>query len=137
MNFRAGAISFLSFTGMIDALYLSLKRNSGPIQCHITHGCTDVLTSRYSEVFGVPLSTIGLVFYVGIFSLAIFCLFGTTKTLKWIFWPASAAVGVSAVLVGIQAFALHAYCEYCLLSASLVLLIFILAPRPRLHTPLL
>ena len=136
MTFRAAAISVLSFLGMIDALYLSLKRNSGTVVCHITHGCTDVLTSRYSEVLGIPLSTFGLAFYLGIFSLAIFYLSGTASTLKLIFWPASAALAVSAVLVGIQAFALHAFCEYCLLSASLVTLIFILSPRPQLHKPL-
>ena len=42
-------------------------------------------------------------------------------------------LAISAVLVGIQAFALKAYCEYCLLSAILVLSIFLLSPRPWAH----
>jgi uncharacterized membrane protein len=133
MNKRGIAIALISFIGMVDALYLSIKRNSGPIPCHVTRGCTDVVTSQYSAVLGIPISVFGLVFYLAVFSLAVFQLSGAGKTLHWIFWPAAAALGISAVLVGIQAFALKAYCEYCLLSAILVLTIFLLSPRPWAH----
>jgi uncharacterized membrane protein len=130
MSKRAVAIALLSFVGMFDALYLSLKRNAGAIPCHVTRGCTDVLTSRYSELMGIPLSVYGLIFYVAVFSLAIFEISGAGKTLNWVFWPAAAGVAISAILVGIQAFALNAYCEYCLLSAILVVSIFLLSPHP-------
>jgi uncharacterized membrane protein len=133
MHKRAVAIALVSFIGMVDALYLSLKRDVGSIPCHVTRGCTDVLTSQYSEVFGMPISVFGLIFYLTVFSLAVFQLSGAGETLKWVFWPAAAAVLTSAILVGIQAFALHAYCEYCLLSAILVLTIFLLSPHPWMH----
>ena len=133
MSKRAVGIALLSFIGMFDALYLSLKRNAGPIPCHVTRGCTDVLTSRYSELMGIPLSAFGLIFYVTVFSLAVFQISGVVKTLNWVFWPAMAGVVISAILVGIQAFALKAYCEYCLLSAILVLSIFLLSPHPWGH----
>src|SRR5262245_17772321 len=133
MSKRALGIALLSFVGMFDALYLSLKRNAGAIPCHVTRGCTDVLTSRYSELMGIPISVFGLVFYVFVFSLAVFEISGAGKTLNRVFWPATAGVAVSAILVGIQAFALKAYCEYCLLSAILVLSIFLLSPRPWAH----
>src|SRR6185369_15451840 len=133
MTKRAVAIAVLSFIGMFDALYLSLKRNAGPIPCHVTHGCTDVLTSSYSELMGIPISFFGLIFYLGVFSLAVFQISGGAKTLHWVFWPAMAGVVISAILVGIQAFAIKAYCEYCLLSAILVLSIFLLSPHPWAH----
>jgi uncharacterized membrane protein len=133
MSKRAVAIALLSFVGMFDALYLSLKRNAGPIPCHVTRGCTDVLTSRYSEIMGIPLSVLGLIFYIFVFSLAVFEISGVGKTLNRLFWPATLGVAISAVLVGIQAFALRAYCEYCLLSAILVLSIFLLSPHPWAH----
>ena len=133
MSKRAVAIAFLSFAGMFDALYLSLKRNAGPIPCHVTRGCTEVITSRYSELMGIPISVFGLIFYVAVFSLAVFEISGAGKTLNWVFWPATAAVAISAILVGIQAFALKSYCEYCLLSAILVLSIFLLSLRPWSH----
>jgi len=133
MSKRAVGIALLSFVGMFDALYLSLKRNAGPIPCHVTRGCTDVLTSRYSELMGIPLSVFGLVFYVTVFSLAVFQISGVGKTLNWVFWPATVGSVFSAILVGIQSFVLKAYCEYCLLSAILVLSIFLLSPHPWGH----
>jgi uncharacterized membrane protein len=138
MKIRPTLIALFSFIGMIDALYLSMKRNAGPIPCHITHGCTDVLTSKYSAVLGVPLSWFGLVFYLAIFSMAVLKIFEDETNpvefpLKIVFYLSGLALIISAMLVGIQAFILKAFCEYCLLSASLVLIIFLTAPNPGRH----
>ena len=138
MKFRPIAIALLAFVGMIDALYLSIKRNAGPIPCHVTHGCTDVLTSKYSELAGIPISWFGLAFYVTVFSLTVFTFFEDPKSpsvlSKIAFYLSGAALIISALLVGIQAFILRAYCEYCLLSAALVFSIFLLSPHPVRHT---
>ena len=138
MKIRSAVIALLAFIGMVDALYLSIKRNAGPIPCHITHGCTDVLTSKYSEIAGVPLSWLGLVFYFVIFSVVVIRLFedpehSVNQLSAVIFYLAGAALVISALLVGIQAFILKAFCEYCLLSAGLVLTIFLVAPHPGRH----
>ena len=135
MKTRFTVIAILAFVGMVDALYLSIKRNAGPIPCHVTRGCTDVLTSKYSEIASIPLSWFGVAFYVVMFSLAVFKIFEDPKRpvqwlTGWIFYLAGAALVVSALLVGIQAFILNAFCEYCLLSAALVLTMFLLAPNP-------
>ena len=135
MKLRSVLIALLAFIGMVDALYLSIKRNAGPIPCHVTRGCTDVLTSKYSEIAGVPLSWIGLAFYLTIFSLAVFKILEDpehplVKPVAGIFYLSGAALIVSALLVGIQAFILKAFCEYCLLSAALVLTMFLLSPNP-------
>lgn len=130
MKSRALLIALVAFIGMVDALYLSIQRNAGPIPCHVTRGCTDVVTSRYSAVFGVPISWFGFAFYLGVFSLGVFSRFETEQTdqwLKWVFWLSGIALVVSAMLTGIQAFILRAFCEYCLLSATLVLTIFLLS----------
>ena len=138
MKIRSVVIALLAFTGMVDALYLSLKRNAGPVPCHITHGCTDVLTSKYSEIAGVPLSWFGLAFYFVIFSMVIIRLFEdqehpVARLSGVIFYLAGSALIISAFLVGIQAFILKAFCEYCLLSAALVLTIFLVSPYPGPH----
>ena len=140
MRIRPLGIALLAFFGMVDALYLSIKRNAGPIPCHITHGCTEVLTSKYSEVAGIPLSWFGLAFYLTVFSLAIFTLFDESKDspalpLRLVFYLSGLALIISALLVGIQAFVLRQFCEYCLLSAALVLSIFLLSPHSAPHTP--
>ena len=129
MRTRALAIALVAFLGMVDTFYLSIKRNAGPIPCHVTRGCNDVLTSPYSEIkgTGIPISSLGLVFYLTVFSCAVFESFGSGHFLKWIFWPALAAFLISIALTGIQAFVLKAFCEYCLVSAGLVTTIFLLS----------
>lgn len=127
---RGAAIALIAFLGMVDTFYLSLKRNAGPVPCHVTAGCNDVLTSRYSAIAGIPLSWIGLLFYLSVFCATVFDLFGAAKTLRWLYYPAGLALLVSGLLVGVQAFSLRAFCEYCLLSAAFVLAIFLLSPRP-------
>src|SRR5207247_10635382 len=104
MKFRSILIALLAFIGMVDALYLSIKRNAGPIPCHITHGCTDVLTSKYSEVAGIPLSWLGLAFYVTVFSLAVFKIFEDPKhpadrPLAGVFYLSGGGLIVSALLM--------------------------------------
>ena len=138
MKTRAALIALVAFIGMIDALYLSLKRNAGPIPCHITRGCEDVLTSKYSALAGIPISWFGLAFYLTVLSLAVFAGFETGspagQPFKWIYMLSGLALIISGLLVGVQAFILKAFCEYCLLSAVLVLTIFLLAPQPFRHT---
>jgi len=134
MKKRAIAIALVAFLGMVDTFYLSAK-GSQPVPCRITGGCNDVLTSQYSKVAGIPLSTIGLVFYLTVFSLAVFELFGAAATLRWVFWLALPGLALSIVLVGIQAFVIRAYCEYCLASALLGTAIFFLCPWPKRGKP--
>src|SRR5437879_10466505 len=105
MKTRSAVIAVLAFIGMVDALYLSVKRNAGPIPCHVTRGCTDVLTSRYSEIASVPLSWFGLGFYVVILSLAVFILFEDPRhplerLPGWIFDLAGAALVVAPLPEG-------------------------------------
>ena len=64
MRFPDVGVLALSFLGMVDTLYLSLSRQSGPIPCHVTEGCEDVLGSVYSEVAGIPISWLGFAFYL-------------------------------------------------------------------------
>jgi uncharacterized membrane protein len=122
MKGRVIVIAALAFLGMIDALYLSL--HSGYVPCSLTGGCNEVLTSRFAKVGGIPLSWIGLAFYLTVFSCAIFEGFGAGNALRIVFWLGLAGFCTSLVLVGLQAFVIHAYCQYCLGSAVLVTSIF-------------
>jgi uncharacterized membrane protein len=133
MKFRSILIALFAFIGTVDALYLSIKRNAGPIPCHVTHGCTDVLTSKYSTIGPIPLSWIGLAFYLTILSLAVFKIFEDPEAplsfpLSAVFYLTGVGLVISALLLGVQAFILKAFCEYCLLSAALVLSMFLFLP---------
>ena len=130
MRGRAFALILISFLGLVDTLYLGIKRGK-PVPCTITSGCEEVLNSRYSTLAGIPISWFGFAFYLAVFSAAVFAIFGDETLLRWVFWPALAAFVVSLGLVAIQAFVLHAYCQYCLGSAVFTTLIFAASPRPR------
>jgi uncharacterized membrane protein len=126
MNKRAAAIAVIAFLGMVDAMFLAAAHGGPPVPCRVSGGCNDVLTSQYSSVGGIGLPWFGLAFYLFAFGLAVFELSGARDALRWLVWPAVAGFIISLILVGIQAFVLHAYCEYCLASAAMVTTIFIL-----------
>jgi uncharacterized membrane protein len=129
MNKRVMAIALIAFLGMVDTFYISIKRGGPPVACHVTQGCNDVLTSAYSTLGGIPISWFGLAFYLTVFSCAVFEVTGSANLVRLVFWPALAAFLISLCLVGIQAFVIHAYCEYCLMSAIFSTLIFALSIR--------
>ena len=131
MRNRALALILLSFLGLVDTLYLGIKRGK-PVPCTITTGCEEVLNSRYSAVAGIPISWFGFAFYLTVFGAAAFARFGDDeRLLNLIFWPAVAAFLISLGLVAIQAFVLQAFCQYCLGSAILSTLIFVATPKPK------
>lgn len=127
MNKRVLAMALIAFLGMVDTFYLSIKRGGPPVACHVTKGCNDVLTSAYSTLGGIPISWFGLAFYLAVFSCAVFELAGTAGLARLVYWPAMLGFLVSLSLTSIQAFVIHAYCEYCLMSAIFVTSIFLLS----------
>ncbi len=129
MNKRVLAIAIVAFLGMVDTFYISLKRGGPPVPCHVTKGCNDVLTSRYSTLAGIPIAWFGLAFYLVVFSCAAFELTGAARLMHLVYWPALLGFLISLSLTSIQAFVIHAFCEYCLMSAGFVTTIFLLSKR--------
>jgi uncharacterized membrane protein len=126
---RTLALILLTFLGLVDTLYLGMKRGK-PVPCSITSGCEEVLNSKYSTLAGIPISWFGFAFYLTVFSAAVFAAFGNEAVLRLIFWPILAAFIISMGLVAIQAFVLHAYCQYCLGSAVLATILLVASPKP-------
>jgi len=64
------SILVLSFLGILDAGYLTVKHYTGAyIPCTILEGCNAVAQSEYSSVMGIPVAFFGLLFYVAVFIL--------------------------------------------------------------------
>jgi uncharacterized membrane protein len=132
MKQRAAAIGVVAFLGMIDALYLTVMRGVH-VPCSLSGGCNEVLTSTYSEIFGIPLSLIGLAFYLCVFSLAVLGAFdaaAAARFQRWILWLAAPGFIVTLGLFYLQGFVIHHFCQYCLASAAFVTAIFILSVWP-------
>ncbi len=129
---RKFLILALSFVGLFDALYLwwVYTSPSHPLVCLGT-GCDVVRASSYAHLWGVPLPLFGVAMYGALALLA----FAETLGGKALFTPIRYATLLvsgggfiaSIVLTGIEAFVVHAWCAWCLLSAITVTLILALA----------
>jgi uncharacterized membrane protein len=120
-----------AFFGALDALYLLIYKLTGTVQmCLGNGGCHNVNFSPYSEVYGIPISVFGLSAYLAI--LCILFLEGRVKIAQEngplaIFGISLGGVAYSAYLTYLEIYVIHAICPFCVASAILITLIFILA----------
>ena len=122
--------ALLSLVGLADALYLTIEHVTGQsVRCTIISGCSEVLSSPYAVMAGIPLAAIGAAAYFTVFSLAILALFGYRIAGKLLLPVVGAMFLVSLWLIYLQAFVIREFCQYCLLSAlittTLLVVVFI------------
>jgi uncharacterized membrane protein len=109
----------LALVGLVDAIYLTINHLTGQsVQCTVTTGCEEVLTSAYATVGGYPLAAFGALAYFAAFSLATLALFGYMVARRLLFYTVAAMLTISLYLLYVQAFVLGKWCQYCLLSAA-------------------
>ena len=119
----------LSFMGFLLATYLTIMHFRHIIPpCSATGSCEQVLTSKFATIGPVPLALLGSLFYLCLMILCILILTNYRKLFVNFFYEV-AAVGflVSMILILIQAYVLHAFCQYCLTSEAISTGIMILA----------
>jgi len=97
-------------------------------------GCDVVNRSSWSEVAGVPLAAIGLVFALSLALLALLGSFADEEAQLGAAAVLSVLLGLALVadlaLLGIQAFALRAFCRLCLATYALnAAALFVAWPR--------
>ena len=132
------AIAMLSLIGLIISAYLSLYKLGylGFIQC-TTGGCETVQSSRYAFFFGIPVALWGVGAYLTLLVLALIGLQPGWEGKRWVgvalFGASAVGVLFTAYLTYLEAYVIHAWCQWCLVSAALVTLIF-LASIPGLRT---
>ena len=113
-----GVAAILSLIGLLDALYLTIEHLTGQsVRCTVTAGCSEVLSSSYATIAGVPLAAFGALAYFTAFSLATLAAFGQRRPRPLFALLAAIMAAMSLWLLFVQAFVLHHFCQYCLLSA--------------------
>jgi uncharacterized membrane protein len=126
------AAALLSLLGLTDAIYLTIEHVTGQsVRCTIVAGCSEVLSSSYAVVAGIPLAMIGAAAYFTVFSLATLAAFGYRVAGNLLTPLIVAMFLVSLWLIYLQAFAIRAFCQFCLLSAGITLLLFVVALMAR------
>ena len=123
-----GAAAVLALLGLVDAIYLTIEHVTGQsVRCTIVAGCSEVLSSSYAVVAGIPLAMIGAAAYFSVFSLATLAAFGY-RVAGTLLTPLIVVMFlVSLWLIYLQAFVIHAFCQFCLLSAAITLLLLVVA----------
>jgi uncharacterized membrane protein len=131
------AAAIVSLLGLADAIYLTVEHVTGQsVRCTIVAGCSEVLSSQYAVVAGVPLAAIGAAAYFSVFSLATLAAFGYGVAGKLLTAVVIAMFFVSLWLIYLQAFVIHAFCQFCLLSAAVTTVLLVIALFARRATRL-
>lgn len=118
--------------GIIDSIYLFIIKvtNNKALCIEGVGDCWSVNTSIYSEIFGIPVSILGLLMYAAILFL-------------WIMLPRNplfqryapilnfglSLVGVifSAYLTYVEIAVIKAICPFCVISAILITVLFVVS----------
>ena len=93
-------------------------------------GCHDVNFSPYSEIGGIPVSVFGILAFLtiaGILLLEPRLEIAKENGPLVIFGISLAGVAFSAYLTWLEIYVIHAICPFCVASAVVITLIFILA----------
>jgi uncharacterized membrane protein len=122
---------FLSVIGLFDSIYLTwIKITHNETSCIKGVGdCFSVNTSKWSEWNGIPIALIGAVGFLTI--LLILLLESRIDVIKSnapliIFGLTLVGVAYSAFLTYLEIFIIKALCPYCLLSATMMSVLFII-----------
>jgi uncharacterized membrane protein len=130
-KFLAWAIIVSSALGVIDATYLLIYKLTGNnSMCLGNGGCHNVNFSTYSEIAKIPVSALGLAAYIAI--IVIVLVEPQMKFVKEngplaVFGISLGGVAFSAYLTWIELYIIHSVCPFCVASAVIITLIFILA----------
>lgn len=122
-------IALVSLAGLLLGLYLTLYKFGfiGSLACGVT-SCETVQTSKWSVFLGLPVATWGAGFYAVMLILAIAGLqprYAESRGLSLAFVVLTSwGLLFTAWLNYLEAFVIHAWCEWCLGSAAMVLILF-------------
>lgn len=131
MNKRMLA-ALVSLAGLFVATYLSLYKLGyiGALVCSIG-SCETVQTSKWATLFGAPVAVWGVGFYLAVLIVA---LAGLGASLADSVRPSQLLVAMTGFgvlfslwLTYLELFVIHAICTYCVVSAVLVTILFVIS----------
>jgi uncharacterized membrane protein len=119
------AIAFFAALGIGVAAYIAIAEAGGdsPVCLAGGSGCKTVADSSYSEVAGINIAIFGVIGYVLLLASAFFAHDGARLGG---FLIALGGFGYSIFLTYIEIFKIEAICQWCVASAVLMTIIFLL-----------
>jgi uncharacterized membrane protein len=128
---RRQAIALLALAGFFIALYLWLHKIGfiGQLACG-TGGCEVVQTSRYAELFGLPVALYGVIGYAALFTVSLVATSPANLARRapdvMLAALATAGFAFTAYLTAVELFVIHAVCRWCAGSAAVISAIWVL-----------
>jgi uncharacterized membrane protein len=125
-------MALVSLLGLFLGAYLTLYKFGviGELACNVG-SCERVQTSRWSMFLGLPVATWGVGFYLLMLALSLASLqerFAESHGLSLAMMVlAGWGVLFTAWLNYLEAFVIHAWCEWCIGSATIVVILFALS----------
>ena len=125
-------MALVALVGAFLAAYLTLYKLGyiGSLACG-TGGCETVQTSRWALLLRLPVAAWGVGFYLAVIGISIVGLQERFDQSRAISLALLALTGwgvlFSAWLTYVELFRIHAICRYCVVSAGLVVVLFVLA----------
>jgi uncharacterized membrane protein len=125
-------VAALALAGIFLALYLLLYKLGmiGALTCSVG-SCETVNTSKWAKFLGLPVAGWGVAWYVATFALAIVSIqesFAASKVISLAMLVlTSTGLLFSIYLTWLELFVIHAICQWCVVSAILVLVMFVLS----------
>jgi uncharacterized membrane protein len=126
--------ALICLVGVGEATYLTVMSLTGQTAiCGGSGSCFEVLGSKFAKIGGIPIASFGAVAYFTAFSCATFAAFGRPRAQVFFSIVVGTMFAFTLWLLFVQAFLLHAFCQYCLFSAAMIFLlagIVVVKPRP-------
>ena len=125
-------VATLSLAGIFVAVYLLLYKIGvvGNLSCSVG-SCETVNLSKWATFLGAPVAAWGVGFYIVMFVLSLMSVqdryadsLGMSKALALV---SASGVAFSAWLTYLELFVIHAICQWCVVSAIIVTIIFVFA----------
>ena len=121
----------LAIIGAVDSAYLAILKFTGTVAaCSNIGDCEAVNNSKYAEIAGIPLGLLGFIGYLAILGALIL-------ERQFPGWKEGLHLGVfgftlagtiySIYLTYIEIAVLHAICPFCVVSAIVMLLLFVIS----------
>jgi uncharacterized membrane protein len=130
---RRMAVALLALLGLLLSVYLTLHQLGylGNLACGAGGGCEKVQASRWAYVAGIPVAAFGVAGYLAILVAALAALQerwaeGVTPA-RWLVLLSGAGVLFTVYLKALEAFVIHAFCRWCIVSAVCIAIIFALS----------
>ena len=116
---------FFSLVAFFVASYLTILHFQESIPPCTFSGCEVVLTSRYAEIMGIPVSLIGAIFYGLVLTLSLSLLTNfKTSILKFYLLMTTAGLLASGYFLFLQVAVIKEFCQYCLITEVCTLILF-------------